>query len=329
MSNWTGKKVLVTGGGGFIGSHLVEKLVELGAQTRALVHYNARGSWGWLDQSPRVSEVEVIAGDICDAESVAVATRDVEVVFHLAALIAIPYSYTAPESYVRTNVVGTLNALQAARRAGSTRFVHTSTSEVYGTARQVPIAEDHPLQGQSPYSASKIGADKIAESFQTSFGVPVVTVRPFNTFGPRQSARAVIPTIITQLLAGATKIKLGSLHPTRDLNFVSNTVEGYIAAAEHAEAIGQTVNLGSNREITIGDLAQLIIRTVGVSAEIESDAARIRPANSEVERLLADNTRARQLLGWEPRVSLEDGLQRTIAWLRENQHWYRAGIYAQ
>ena len=329
MSYWSGKKVLVTGGGGFIGSHLVEKLVELGAKTRALVHYNARGSWGWLDQSPRVNDVEVIAGDICDAECVASATKDAEVVFHLAALIAIPYSYTAPESYVRTNVVGTLNALQAARRMGVKRFVHTSTSEVYGTARQVPISEDHPLQGQSPYSASKIGADKIVESFYTSFDVPAVTVRPFNTFGPRQSARAVIPTIITQLLAGATKIKLGSLHPTRDLNFVANTVEGYIAAAEKPAAIGQTINLGSNREITIGDLAQLIIRTVGVSAEIESDAARIRPANSEVERLLADNTRARKLLGWEPRISLEDGLQQTIEWLRKNQHWYRAGIYAQ
>ncbi len=329
MSNWSGRKVLVTGGGGFIGSHLVEKLVELGAKTRALVHYNARGSWGWLDQSPRVGEVEVIAGDICDAESVAGATKDVEVVFHLAALIAIPYSYTAPESYVRTNITGTLNALQAARRMGVKRFLHTSTSEVYGTARQVPISEDHPLQGQSPYSASKIGADKIVESFHTSFDVPAVTVRPFNTFGPRQSARAVIPTIITQLLAGAKKIKLGSLHPTRDLNFVTNTVEGYIAAAEKPEAIGQTINLGSNREITIGDLAQLIIRTVGVSAEIESDTARIRPANSEVERLLADNTRAKQLLGWEPRVSLEEGLRQTIEWLRQNQHWYRAGIYAQ
>jgi NAD dependent epimerase/dehydratase len=329
MSYWNGKKVLVTGGGGFIGSHLVEKLVELGADTRALVHYNARGSWGWLDQSPRVGDVQVIAGDICDAESVAAATREVEVVFHLAALIAIPYSYTAPESYVRTNVIGTLNALQAARRAGSARFIHTSTSEVYGTAREVPIKETHPLQGQSPYSASKIGADKIAESFHASFAQPVVTVRPFNAFGPRQSARAVIPTIITQLLAGATKIKLGSLHPTRDLNFVANTVEGYIAAAERTEAIGQTINLGSNREISIGDLAQLLIRMTGASAEIESDSARIRPANSEVERLLADNARALELLAWIPRVSLEEGLERTIAWLRDNQHWYRAGIYAQ
>lgn len=327
--NWTGKTVLVTGGGGFIGSHLVEKLVALGAKTRALVHYNARGSWGWLDQSPVAKEVEVILGDICDPDSVAGATNGAEVVFHLAALIAIPYSYTAPESYVRTNVQGTLNALQAARRFGVARFLHTSTSEVYGTAREVPIKETHPLQGQSPYSASKIGADKIAESFQCSFGVPVVTVRPFNTFGPRQSARAVIPTIISQLLDGAGVVKLGSLHPTRDLNFVANTVDGYIAAAASDAAVGETFNLGSNREITIGDLAQLLIKLVGTEARIESESQRIRPANSEVERLLADNAKAAQLLDWTPQVTLEDGLAKTIAWLRENRHWYRTGIYAQ
>ena len=327
--NWTGKKVLVTGGGGFIGSHLVEKLVTLGATTRALVQYNSRGSWGWLDQSPLAKQVEVVAGDICDADSVSGATQGVEIVFHLAALIAIPYSYTAPESYVRTNVLGTLNALQAARRLGITRFLHTSTSEVYGTAREVPIKETHPLQGQSPYSASKIGADKIAESFHCSFGLPLVTVRPFNTFGPRQSARAVIPTIISQLLDGAGVVKLGSLHPTRDLNFVANTVEGYIAAATHDAAIGETFNLGSNREITIGDLAQLLIQSVGTDARIETDSQRIRPAASEVERLLADNAKAKSLLGWEPRVTLEDGLLRTIEWLRENRHWYRTGIYAQ
>ena len=327
--NWTGKKVLVTGGGGFIGSHLVEKLITLGATTRALVQYNSRGSWGWLDQSPLAKQVEVVAGDICDADSVSGATQGVEIVFHLAALIAIPYSYTAPESYVRTNVLGTLNALQAARRLGVTRFLHTSTSEVYGTAREVPIKETHPLQGQSPYSASKIGADKIAESFHCSFGLPLVTVRPFNTFGPRQSARAVIPTIISQLLDGAGVVKLGSLHPTRDLNFVANTVEGYIAAATHDAAIGETFNLGSNREITIGDLAQLLIQSVGTDARIETDSQRIRPAASEVERLLADNAKAKSLLGWEPRVTLEDGLLRTIEWLRENRHWYRTGIYAQ
>ncbi len=327
--NWNGKTVLVTGGGGFIGSHLVEHLVTLGAKTRALVHYNSRGTWGWLDQSPLAKEVEVIAGDIGDPDSVTTATQGAEIVFHLAALIAIPYSYTAPESYVRTNVQGTLNALQAARRFGVSRFIHTSTSEVYGTAREVPIKETHPLQGQSPYSASKIGADKIAESFQCSFGVPVVTIRPFNTYGPRQSARAVIPTIITQLLEGAGVVKLGSLHPTRDLNFVSNTVEGYLAAAEPEAAIGETFNLGSNREITIGGLAQLLIQLVGTEAKIESDSQRIRPTNSEVERLLADNTKAAKLLAWTPRVSLEDGLRQTIDWLRENRHWYRSGIYAQ
>ena len=321
--------MLVTGGGGFIGSHLVEQLVTLGAQTRALVHYNSLGSWGWLDQSPLAKDVEVIPGDIGDADSVSSATDGVEIVFHLAALIAIPYSYAAPESYVRTNVLGTLNALQAARRHGVGRFLHTSTSEVYGTAREVPIKESHPLQGQSPYSASKIGADKIAESFHCSFGVPLVTVRPFNTFGPRQSARAVIPTIISQLLDGSGVIKLGSLHPTRDLNYVANTVEGYLAAASHDAAIGETFNFGSNREIAIGDLAQLLIRAVGVEARIETDNQRLRPAGSEVERLLADNAKAKTLLGWEPRVSLEDGLARTIEWLRENRQWYRTGIYAQ
>ncbi len=327
--NWTGKKVLVTGGGGFIGSHLVEKLVSLGATTRALVHYNSLGSWGWLDQSPAAKDVEVVAGDICDPGSVDAATEGVEIVFHLAALIAIPYSYTAPETYVRTNVIGTLNAVQAARRFGIARFLHTSTSEVYGTAREVPIKETHPLQGQSPYSASKIGADKIAESFHCSFKLPVVTVRPFNTYGPRQSARAVIPTIISQLLDGAGVVKLGSLSPTRDLNFVENTVEGYIAAASHEAAIGETFNFGSNREISIGDLADLLIKLVGTSARIESDSQRLRPAGSEVERLLADNSKAKTLLGWAPKVSLEDGLQRTIEWLRQNRHWYRTGVYAQ
>ncbi|RFC47019.1 MAG: dTDP-glucose 4,6-dehydratase [Verrucomicrobia bacterium] len=326
--NWLGKKVLVTGAGGFIGSHLVERLVMLGASVRALVRYNSRGSWGWLDHSPLVREVEVVAGDICDADNVLNATEGAEVVFHLAALIAIPYSYVAPHSYIRANIDGTFNALQAARRTGVQRFLHTSTSEVYGTAQYVPIDETHPLQGQSPYSASKIGADKMAEAFHLSFSLPVVTVRPFNTFGPRQSARAVIPTIISQCLGGASTIKLGSLHPTRDLNFVGNTVDGYIAAAESDAATGRTINLGSNHEISVGDLANRIIQLTAASATIESDSTRIRPEKSEVERLLADNSLARELLAWDPRVGLDEGLQRTIEWIRENQHWYRTGTYA-
>lgn len=324
---WTGKKVLVTGAGGFIGSHLSEKLVAEGASVRAFVHYNSSGTWGWLDASPVRDQIEVMAGDICDRDSVRKAMTGTETVFHLAALIAIPYSYEAPASYVRTNVEGTLNVLQNARDLQIARVVHTSTSEVYGTARYVPINEAHPLQGQSPYSASKIGADKMAESFHMSFGVPVVTVRPFNTFGPRQSARAVIPTIITQCLRGE-RIRLGSLHPTRDMNFVSNTVAGFIAAAESTAAIGRTINLGSGREITIGDLAQLICRLIGKTVEIDSDTTRIRPVKSEVERLLASTTLAREVLGWQPEVTLEDGLSQTIAWLREHLERYRPGVYA-
>jgi dTDP-glucose 4,6-dehydratase len=253
--------------------------------------------------------------------------KGVEVVFHLAALIAIPYSYQAPASYVRTNIEGTLNVLQAARELETERVVHTSTSEVYGTARYVPIDEAHPLQGQSPYSASKIGADKLAEAFHLSFGVPVVTVRPFNTFGPRQSARAVIPTIITQCLAGASAVHLGSLHPTRDLNYVSNTVEGFLQAASPAEAIGQTINLGSGKETSIGELAETIARILNVDVRIEQDEQRIRPEGSEVERLLADNTLAQTLLGWKPAVSLEEGLALTIEWMREHLDMYRPHDY--
>ncbi|MCC7450492.1 MAG: SDR family NAD(P)-dependent oxidoreductase [Anaerolineae bacterium] len=324
--NWNGKRVLVTGAGGFIGSHLTERLVERGADVRALVHYNALGTWGWLDQSPLRDQMQVIAGDIADRDSVRHAMQDVEVVFHLAALIAIPYSYQAPLSYVRTNIEGTLNVLQNARDLNITRVVHTSTSEVYGTARYAPIDEAHPLQGQSPYSASKIGADKIAESFHLSFDVPVVTVRPFNTFGPRQSARAVIPTIITQCLTGDT-VKLGSLHPTRDLNYVSNTVDGFVLAASTPEAIGQTINLGSGREISVGDLAQLIARLTGRDITIQADEQRVRPGKSEVERLLADNTKARAVLGWEPKVTLDEGLTRTIAWVQQHLERYRPGVY--
>ena len=325
--SWNGRKVLVTGAGGFIGSHLTERLAELGADVRALVHYNALGSWGWLDEWPRRGDVEVMAGDITDRDSVRRAVEGRAVVFHLAALIAIPYSYAAPASYVRTNVDGTLNVMQACRETGVERVVHTSTSEVYGTARYVPIDEKHPLQGQSPYSASKIGADKMAEAFHLSFGLPAVTVRPFNTFGPRQSARAVIPTIITQCLAGRS-VKLGSLHPTRDLNYVVNTVEGFLAAAVAPEAIGTTINFGSGREISIGDLARMIASLTGTEVEVESDEARVRPERSEVERLLADNTLASTLTGWKPAVSLEDGLRATIEWFREHASRYRAGTYA-
>ena len=324
--NWHGRNVLVTGAGGFIGSHLAERLVEAGANVRALVHYNSGGRHGWLDESDLGSEMEIVAGDITDAGSVQHAMSDREVVFHLAALIAIPYSYVAPASYVQTNVVGTLNVLEAAKRLGTDRVIHTSTSEVYGTALEVPISESHPLQGQSPYSASKIGADKLVESYHRSFGLPVVTVRPFNTFGPRQSARAVLPTIITQCLQGNT-VKLGSLTPTRDLNYVSNTTQGFVMAAEHEQAIGQTINLGTGREISIGELANTIARLVECDVAIECDEQRIRPAKSEVERLLADNALAKQLIGWEPRISLEEGLLKTIAWFRENLSGYRAEVY--
>jgi len=323
---WEGKKVLVTGAGGFIASHLTERMVKEGAAVRGLVHYNALGSRGWLEQSPLVDQVEVLAGDITDRDSVHRAMEGVDVVFHLAALIAIPYSYRAPESYVRTNVNGTLNVLQTARDLGTPRVVHTSTSEVYGSALYVPIDEKHPLQGQSPYSASKIGADKMAEAFYRSFDVQVATVRPFNTFGPRQSARAVIPTIITQCLKQG-EVHLGSLTPTRDMNFVSNTVDGFVMAAQSAEMVGRTVNLGSGREISIGDLAALIASLIGIDFEVESDDARKRPEKSEVNRLLANHSLATELMGWTPRVTLEEGLERTIVWIRDNLDRYRPNEY--
>jgi len=324
--NWHGKRVLVTGAGGFIGSHLTERLVELGANTSAFVHYNALGTWGWLDQSKVIDQVKVIAGDACDRDSVRSAMKESEIVFHLAALIAIPYSYDAPASYVRTNVEGTLNVLQAARELGVARLVHTSTSEVYGTARNIPINEAHPLQGQSPYSASKIGADKMVEAYHLSFGLPVVTVRPFNTFGPRQSARAIVPTIITQLQAGNT-VRLGHVHPTRDLSYVADTVEGFLLAASTREAIGRTINIGSGREICVHDLAKLIARLMDKPIDIERDTPRLRPDSSEVERLLADNHLARELLAWEPRIILEEGLKKTIDWMNCHIERYRPGVY--
>jgi len=324
--SWMNTKVLVTGAGGFIGSHLTERLVELGASVRAFVHYNGAGSWGWLDDSPHKDAIDIFSGDICDPYSVRHAVKDCEIIFHLAALIAIPYSYHAPASYVRTNVGGTLNVLQSARDFGVGRVLHTSTSEVYGTARYVPIDEGHPLQAQSPYSASKIGADKIAESFFLSFNTPVVTLRPFNTYGPRQSARAVIPTIITQLMSGG-RIRLGNLHTTRDLNFVSNTVDGFVAAATASNVLGSTINLGSGREITVENLAKMTADLMGVPLAVEEELERVRPAGSEVERLIAANGLARQLLDWEPHIPLEKGLTQTIAWMRDHLHRYRPEKY--
>jgi NAD dependent epimerase/dehydratase len=324
--NWKNKKVLVTGAGGFIGSHLAERLVELGADVRAFVHYNALGSRGWLDSSSLNNNMEIISGDICDRDSVLNAVKGCEIIFHLAALVAIPYSYHSPASYVRTNIEGTLNVLQSVRTHGAEKLVHTSTSEVYGTAVYVPINEAHPLQGQSPYSASKIGADKIAESFCLSFETPVVTVRPFNTFGPRQSTRAVVPTIITQLMVGK-EVRLGNLNTTRDLNYISNTVDGFVAAAESQKALGKTVNLGSKREISIQKLAELIARIMNKTLEIKSESNRFRPMGSEVERLVAENQLAHELFNWQPKVSLEEGLEHTINWLGQNLEKYRPGVY--
>ena len=323
---WQGKRVLITGAGGFIGSHLTESLVEQGARVRAFVHYRGDGSRGWLDRSPVKEEVEVLAGDVRDRDAVLAATQGMEVVFHLAALIAIPYSYQTPGSFVETNILGTLNVLQAARAHGVARVIHTSTSEVYGTARYVPIDEAHPLQAQSPYAASKVGADKLVESFGLSFNLPVVTVRPFNTFGPRQSARAIIPTIITQCLTDS-RIRLGNLAPRRDLNFVNDIVRGFVLAAQSPQAVGRTINLGSGVETSIGDLAQIVAGLMGRSVEISREDERVRPPGSEVERLQADRTAARTLLGWEPAVSLEEGLRLTVEWIREHLDAYRPGVY--
>lgn len=334
--DWTGKRVLVTGADGFIGSHLAEALARKGADVRALVQYNSFGAWGWLDHGPEDlrEAMDVRAGDVRDLPYVREAIRDREYVFHLAALIAIPYSYHAPQSYLDTNAGGTLNVVQAARELGGVRVVHTSTSEVYGTARFVPITEEHPLQAQSPYAASKVAADQMALSYHKSFGVPVTVVRPFNTYGPRQSARAVIPTIITQLAAGQSRLKLGALHPTRDFNFVSDTVSGFLAAAASDAAVGEVINIGSNFEISVGDTARLIAEVMGKTLELEDDPARLRPKHSEVERLWADNAKARRILGWEPAYGSKEGLRRglaeTAAWFSDpaNLRLYRHGIYA-
>jgi NAD dependent epimerase/dehydratase len=319
------KRVLVTGAGGFIGSHLVEALSRRGCQVRALVRYNARASAGWLDEldADTHSSVEIVPGDIRDLSCVQAAVRGCDTIFHLAALIGIPYSYLAPAQYVETNVVGTLNVLQAARDQAIERVVHTSTSEVYGTAQMVPINESHPMVGQSPYSATKIGADQLALSFHRSFGMPVTVIRPFNTYGPRQSARAVIPTIITQLLGGADVVELGALTPTRDFNFVGDIVEAFIATAQADAAIGEVINVGTGFEISIADVFAMIADIVGSKTSITLDSARVRPAASEVDRLCADNSRAARLIGWHPKMAERDGLRRglgiTIEWFRARE----------
>lgn len=329
------KKVLVTGADGFIGSHLTEELLRRGINVRAFVYYNSFNSWGWLDHADPalIANLEIFEGDIRDPHGVMAAMKGCDVVFHLAALIAIPFSYHSPDAYVDTNVKGTLNVVQAARVLGVEKVVHTSTSEVYGTAQFVPITEEHPLQGQSPYSASKIGADQIANSFYTSFGTPVATIRPFNTYGPRQSARAVIPTIITQIAAGKRTIRLGSLSPTRDFNFVTDTARGFIAVAECDQSVGQVINIGSNYEISIGETVALIAESMGVEVRVESEAVRLRPEKSEVERLWADNAKAKRLLGWEPTFAGREGLARGLAitaeWFTDpvNLARYKPGRY--
>jgi NAD dependent epimerase/dehydratase len=328
MPTLAGREVLVTGAGGFIGSHLVERLVTDGAHVRALVHYNSRNDWGMLDLVPDAvkQHLEVLCGDIRDPFCVRKAVAGRKVVFHLAALIPIPYSYVAPHSFVTTNILGTVNIMQACREESVERVIHTSTSEVYGSAQSVPIDEGHPLRAQSPYAASKIGADMIAESYWRSFELPVGIIRPFNTYGPRQSARAVIPTIISQALAGGV-IKLGATLPTRDLNYVDDTVDGFVRMATADDAVGQVVNVGTGREISIGDLARMILGLLNSSADIATDHQRLRPVLSEVERLVCNSDRARAILAWEPRVSLEVGLENTIEWMKTNAARYKPQIY--
>jgi len=329
MKNFS--RILVTGADGFIGSHLVETLVRRGYPVRAFVYYNSFNSWGWLDHAPAEvrDSIEVFAGDIRDPHGVKKAMSGCDMVMHLAALIAIPYSYHSPDTYVDTNIKGTLNVVQAARELGVRKVVHTSTSEVYGTARFVPITESHPLQGQSPYSATKIGADQLAMSFHSAFDTPVAIIRPFNTYGPRQSARAVIPTVITQIASGKTKLRLGALSPTRDFNYVQDTVDGFIAVAESERTVGEVVNCGSNFEISIGDTVRMIAEIMGATIEIETDSVRLRPEKSEVERLWADNTKLRDLTGFSPSIPLREGLERTIAWFADpaNLKHYKPDMY--
>lgn len=330
-----GKKLLVTGADGFIGSHLTEELVRRGYQVRAFVYYNSFNSWGWLDHSPPEirNAIEVFQGDIRDPYGVKAAMKDCDLVFHLAALITIPYSYHSPDTYIDTNIKGTLNILQAARELAVEKIVHTSTSEVYGTAKYVPISETHPLQGQSPYAASKIGADQLALSFYCSFSTPVSIIRPFNTYGPRQSARAVIPTIITQISQGERKLKLGALTPTRDFNYIQDTVRGFIKVAESTATIGEVVNIGSDFEVSIGETVQTIAEVMGVEVEIETDIQRLRPEKSEVERLWADISKAKRLFGWKPKyggkTGFKQGLQETVEWFSDPDHlnMYKSGRY--
>lgn len=324
-----GKKVLVTGAEGFIGSHLTERLVELGADVTALVQYNSFNNWGWIDTFDKniLDSIKVETGDIRELDGMNRIIKGQEVVFHLAALIAIPYSYLSPMAYVRTNVEGTVNVLEACRNHDVQKIIHTSTSETYGTALYVPIDEKHPMQGQSPYSASKIGADKMAESFYKSFNMPIATLRPFNTYGPRQSARAVIPTIISQILAGKKEIKLGSLTPTRDFNYVKDTAEAFVKVAQSDNTIGEVINAGSNYEITIGDTVKKIIDIIGSDVKIICDENRIRPEKSEVNRLWADNTKIKELTGWTPNYTIDQGLMETVEWIKNNLHHYKTDIY--
>lgn len=324
-----GKKVLITGSEGFIGSHLTERLVEIGADVTALVQYNSFNNWGWIDTFSRdvKNNINVVTGDIREYDGLKKIIKGKEVVFHLAALIAIPYSYLSPMAYVRTNVEGTANVLESCRDYEVEKIIHTSTSETYGTALYVPIDEKHPMQGQSPYSASKIGADKIAESYFKSYNLPVATIRPFNTYGPRQSARAVIPTIISQILSGKTEIKLGSLTPTRDFNYVKDTAEAFIKVAESDKTIGEVINAGSNYEISIGDTVKKVIEIIGSEIHILCDDERIRPQNSEVNRLWADNTKIKTLTDWMPKYSLDEGIKETIAWIKDNMQYFKTDIY--
>lgn len=322
-------KVLVTGADGFIGSHLTEALINQGHEVKAFAYYNSFNTWGWLDSLPKevMQHVEVFTGDIRDPNGVREAMKGVEEVYHLAALIAIPFSYHSPDAYVDTNIKGTLNVLQAARSLETRRILITSTSEVYGTAQYVPIDEKHPYQGQSPYSATKIGADRLAESFHKSFNMPISIVRPFNTYGPRQSARAVIPTIITQLLAGKEEIKLGSLTPTRDFNYVKDTANGFIEIAKSEATIGQEINIASQQEISIGELANEMIRQINPKAQIICDEERLRPDKSEVNRLLGSNEKIKSLTNWQQAYTLESGLRETIQWLKQNMDKYKTDIY--